>query len=86
MLIARIYLLYPRRVYRDLPVRSFARGQTASPLCRLHFLTNCHETSHVHKHHLLYEFEIGHHRSRVTLLIGGFCPPENSNTSDFDEI
>ena len=28
------------------------------------------------------EFKNGHHRSNV----GGFCPPENSNTSDFNEI
>ena len=51
-------LLYPRRVYRDLLVRmfirtfvcvfvrSFVRVPTASPLYRLHFLTDCHETSH----------------------------------------
>ena len=40
----------------------------------------------VHKHHLLYEFENRHHRSHVTPLIGGLCPPENSNTSDLMKL
>ena len=31
-------------------------------------------------------FENGHHRSNVIPLIGGFWPPENSNTFDFDEM
>ena len=32
------------------------------------------------------KFEYGHHRSNVTPPNRGFCPPENSNTCDFDEI
>ena len=38
------------RLYRDLPVctyiRTFVHTQTVSLLYRLHFLTDCHETSH----------------------------------------
>ena len=54
-MIALLFLLiYPRRGYRDLPVRTYVRMYVRSFICvptvsllyRLHFLTDCHETSH----------------------------------------
>ena len=121
-------LLYSRRVYRDLPVRSFIRVPTPSPLYRLHFVTwlsrnfthvftniisctssNMGITGHtkpppnrglpspetastalqtsflnrlsqnftrVHKNHLLYKLENGHHRSHITSSTNrGLLPP-----------
>ena len=46
IIITVIVIRYPRRVYRDLPVCTFVRAQTASPLYKFYFLTDCHETSH----------------------------------------
>ena len=82
--------LYPRRVYRDLPVHSFVCVPMASPLCRLHFLTDCDETSHTYSQTSSL-VRVRKWASQVTCkppppLIGGFCSPENSDTSNFDEI
>ena len=63
-------------------VCSFVRVPTASLLYRRHFLTDVTKLhTRVHKRHLLYDFEHGHHRSHVTPLNRGLLPPRNGVTA-----